>query len=99
MLFLVQNQDGQIVFHFQDENGYQIEKIEATDLYTMLPRRRAELLVTLMAGDKMSDVMLLKHEAGLVQADAQILTIHQLHDLTLKEYRLVDERQTNHEIR
>ncbi|WP_447409325.1 hypothetical protein ACDP95_04605 [Weissella confusa] len=97
MLFLVQNQDGQIVFHFQDENGYKIEKIDATDLYTMLPRRRAELLVTLMAGDKMSDVMLLKHEAGLVQADAQILTIHQLHDLTLKEYRLADERQKNHE--
>ena len=52
MLFLVQNQDGQIVFHFQVKNGYQVEKIDATDLYTMMPRRRAELLVTLTAGEK-----------------------------------------------
>ena len=59
MLFLVQNQDGQIVFHFQGENGYQVEKIDATDLYTMMPRRRAELLVTLTAGENMTGVMLL----------------------------------------
>lgn len=80
MLFLVQNQDGQIVFHFQGENGYQVEKIDATDLYTMMPRRRAELLVTLTAGENMTDVMLLKHEAGLTHADTEILTIPQLHD-------------------
>ena len=87
MLFLVQNQDGQIVFHFQGENGYQVEKIDATDLYTMMPRRRAELLVTLTAGENMTDVMLLKHEAALTHADTEILTIPQLHDLTLVEYK------------
>lgn len=97
MLFLIQNQDGQIVFHFQGENGYQVEKIHATDLYTMLPRRRAELLVTLTAGDKMTNVMLLKREVGWAQTDMQILTIHQLHDLALREYKLADERQTNRE--
>lgn len=97
MLFLVQNQDGQIVFHFQGENGYQVEKIDATDLYTMMPRRRAELLVTLTAGENMTDVMLLKHEAGLTHANTHILTIPQLHDLTLVEYKKADARQTNRE--
>ena len=97
MLFLVQNQDGQIVFHFQGKNGYQVEKIDATDLYTMMPRRRAELLVTLTAGENMTDVMLLKHEAGLTHADTEILTIPQLHDITLVEYKKADARQTNRE--
>ena len=97
MLFLVQNQDSQIVFHFQGENGHQVERINATDLYTMVPRRRAERLVTLMAGDNMTDVMLLKQEAGLAQVDTQILTIHQLHDLTLVEYKKADARQSNRE--
>lgn len=74
------------------------EKLNATDLYAMLPKRRARFLAPRAAGDSMMAAILIKQALPIaVQDRVQILTATGLHELTHDLYVAADKARTQHE--
>ena len=59
MFFVVQPLADEIIVFAQNEDGIYAEKLNATDLYAMLPKRRARFLAP-RAGDSMMAAILIK---------------------------------------
>lgn len=98
MFFVVQPLADEIIVFAQNEDGIYAEKLNATDLYAMLPKRRARFLAPRAAGDSMMAAILIKQALPIaVQDQVQILTATGLHELTHDLYVAADKARTQHE--